>query len=172
MVAGARRSLAPATSKSQDQTRGRKGVVVGLLFVALVAVWGMVPGIPGPSARDFGDLLGSERGAAFFTGAWGWFALIVVSVVFNTVLGEELLFRGLLLPRMRAVFGRWDWVANGVLFTLYHLHVPWVMPATLVDGIFLEAYPTRRFQSAWMGIIVHSVQSVFVIAVVLTLVLK
>ena len=82
-----------------------------LLFVALVAVWGMVPGIPGPSARDFGDLLGSERGAAFFTGAWGWFALIVVSVVFNTVLGEELLFRGLLLPRMRAVFGRWDWVA-------------------------------------------------------------
>jgi hypothetical protein len=59
-----------------------------------------------------------------------------------------------------------------VLFTLYHLHEPWVMPATLVEGIFLEAYPTRRFQSAWMGIIVHSVQSVFVIAVVLALVLK
>jgi hypothetical protein len=54
-----------------------------------------------------------------------------------------------------------------VLFTLYHLHVPWVMPATLVEGIFLEAYPTRRFQSAWMGIIVHSVQSVFVIVVVM-----
>jgi uncharacterized protein len=79
---------------------------------------------------------------------------------------------GFLLPRMRAAFGRGDWVANGVLFTLYHLHRPWVMPATLVDGIFLEAYPTRRFQSAWMGIIVHSVQSVFVIAVVLVLVLK
>jgi hypothetical protein len=31
------------------------------------------------------------------------------------------------------------------------------MPATLVEGIFLEAYPARRFQSAWMGIIVHSV---------------
>jgi membrane protease YdiL (CAAX protease family) len=109
--------------------------------------------------------------AAFFNGAWGWFAFLVVSVVFNTVLGEELLFRGL-LPRMRAAFGRGDWVANGVLFTLYHLHQPWVMPATLVNGIFLEAYPTRRFQSAWMGIIVHSVQSVFVIAVVLVLVLK
>ena len=59
-----------------------------------------------------------------------------------------------------------------MLFTLYHLHVPWVMPKTLVEGIFLEAHPTRRFQSAWMGIIVHSVQSVFVIAVVLVLVLK
>jgi hypothetical protein len=41
----------------------------------------------------------------------------------------------------------------------------------VVEGIFLEAYPARRFQSAWMGIIVHSVQTVFVIAIVLTLVL-
>ena len=46
------------------------------------------------------------------------------------------------------------------------------MPSSLVEGIFLEAYPSRRFQSAWMGIIVHSIQSVFVIIVVLALVLK
>jgi hypothetical protein len=29
----------------------------------------------------------------------------------------------------------------------------------------------RRFQSAWMGIIVHSIQSVFILVFVLTLVL-
>jgi hypothetical protein len=40
-----------------------------------------------------------------------------------------------------------------------------------VDGIFLNAYPARRHQSAWMGIIVHSSQSIFLIAVVLALVL-
>jgi membrane protease YdiL (CAAX protease family) len=90
-----------------------------LLFVALMAVWAMVPAIPGPSARDFGDFIGADRGEDFFSGAWGWFALVVVFVVFNTVLGEELLFRGLLLPRMRAVFGKRDWVANGVLFTVF-----------------------------------------------------
>jgi hypothetical protein len=73
---------------------------------------------------------------------------------------------------MRAVLGRRDWVANRVLFTLYHPHEPWVMPAPLVEGVFLEPYPARRFQSAWMGIIVHSVQSIFMIAVVLALVLE
>jgi hypothetical protein len=41
-----------------------------------------------------------------------------------------------------------------------------------VDGIFLEAYPSRRFQSAWMGIIVHSTASVFALVVVFGLVLK
>jgi hypothetical protein len=39
-----------------------------------------------------------------------------------------------------------------------------------VDIIALS-YPSRRFQSAWMGIIVHSTQSVTVIIIVLTLVL-
>lgn len=159
----------------QDPKTGRAGGKVwwwAVLFVALGAVWALVPAIPGPSDRDFAHFLGSDRGENFFSGAWGWFALIVVFVVFNTVIGEELLFRGVLLPRMRAVFGKGDWVMNGVLFTAYHLHEPWVMPATLVEGIFLEAYPTRRFKSAWMGILVHSLQSVFVVVVVLVLVLK
>jgi uncharacterized protein len=156
----------------RDPKTGRVGGRVwwwALLFVVLVAIWSLVPSIPGPEPRDFADFLDSDRGEDFFRGAWGWFAVVVVLAVFNTVLGEELLFRGLLLPRMQGVFGRGDWVANGALFAVYHLHQPWVIPASLVEGIFLEAYPSRRFQSAWMGIIVHSVQSVFVIGFVLSL---
>jgi membrane protease YdiL (CAAX protease family) len=72
------------------------------------------------------------------------------------------LFRGLLLPRMRGVFGRGDFVANGVLFAFYHLHQPWSVPAALAD-VILTSYPTRRWQSVWMSIIVDSAQSVFVI---------
>ncbi len=60
--------------------------------------------------------------------------------MFNTVLGEELLFRGFLLPRMNGVLGRRDWLANGVLFAVYHLHEPWVIPAGLLDT-FIIAYP-------------------------------
>ena len=158
----------------RDPKTGRVGGRVwwwALLFIVLLAIWSLVPTIPGPEPRDFADYLDSDRGEDFFSGAWGWFAVVVVLAVFNTALGEELLFRGLLLPRMRDVFGRGDWVANGVLFTLYHLHAPWVILNTFVEGILLEAYPSRRFQSAWMGIIVHSIQSVFVILIVLGLVL-
>jgi membrane protease YdiL (CAAX protease family) len=140
-----------------------------LPFVLVFALEAFVS-IPGPSVRDFGDFLDSDRGEDFFRGAWGWFAVVVVLAVFNTVLGEELLFRGLLLPRMQGVFGKRDWVANGLLSAVYHLHQPWSIPASLLDIVAL-AYPSRRFQSAWMGIIVHSVQSVLIIAIVLALVL-
>jgi uncharacterized protein len=91
-------------------------------------------------------------------------------LTFNTVLGEELLFRGLLLPRMRAAFGRADWAANGFLMGAYHLHQPWSIPTSIVAGL-LMAYPTRRFRSAWMGIIVHSTQSLFLTIIIFTLVL-
>jgi uncharacterized protein len=157
----------------RDPKTGRVGGRVWwwvLIFILIFGIEQLLPAIPGPSVRDFGDFLGTDRAEDFFSGAWGWFAVIVVLAVFNTVLGEELLFRGLLLPRMRGAFGKWDWVANGALFACYHLHQPWDIPTSLVDIIAL-AYPSRRFQSAWMGIIVHSTQSIVVITIVLTLVL-
>ena len=157
----------------RDPGSGRVGGRVWLWvlpFLVLFAVEQALPGITGPFSRDFGEFLDSDRGEEFFRGAWGWYAVVLTLAVFNTILGEELLFRGLLLPRMRGVFGRGDFVANGVLFAAYHLHVPWVIPTTLVDIVAL-AYPSRRFESAWMGIIIHSAQSVVIVIVLLFLVL-
>ena len=158
-----------------DPKTGRVGGKVwwwALPFLLGFAVWGLVPTLPIPDDMDLVGFLGSDTGQDFFSGAWGWFAVIVTLAVFNTLLGEELLFRGVLLPRMRGVFGKRDWVANGAIFALYHLHMPWAILPTFVDGIFLDAYPSRRFQSAWMGIIVHSGQSVLLVGLFLAIVLS
>ena len=158
----------------RDPKTGRVGGKVwwwAVPFLLGFAAWAVVPQLPIPSDMDFVKFMGSDTGQDFFSGAWGWFAVIVALAVFNTLLGEELLFRGLLLPRMRGVFGKRDWVANGAIFALYHLHMPWAILPTFVDGIFLDAYPSRRFQSAWMGIIVHSGQSVVLVGLMLALVL-
>ena len=158
----------------RDPTSGRVGGKVwwwALPFVVAFTVWALVP-VPIPNGRDLIGFMGSDAGKDFFSGAWGWFAIISALAVFNTLLGEELLFRGLLLPRMRGAFGKRDWIANGGIFALYHLHMPWAIIPTFVDGIFLNAYPARRYQSAWMAIIVHSSQSVAVIGLTLALVLS
>ena len=146
---------------------------VWLILIPLIVLFGaaheLVPSIAAPENRDFATLVESDAGKAFLSGAWGWYALILVNFIFNTALGEELLFRGFLLPRMNGAFGRGDWVANGLLFTGYHLHVPWGMPATLLDMFFI-AYPTKRYRSAWIGIAVHSAQSVVLAILILALV--
>ena len=93
-------------------------------------------------------------------GAWWFFALFVVSGIFNTILGEEFLFPGVLLPKMERVFGRWELGSKRVLFGFYHPHQPWGIPGSIISGVFLYAFPSWHFRSTWMGVIVHSAQSV------------
>jgi membrane protease YdiL (CAAX protease family) len=157
-------------SPRNGRVGGRLWLVLIPLMVAFAAEEFISGGIPTPGNRDMGTFLDSHAGKAFLHGAWGWFALIVVLGLFNTVLGEELLFRGFLLPRMSGAFGRRDWVANGILFAGYHLHMPWAIPTALLDT-FILAYPSKRYRSAWIGIAVHSAQSVVITAIVLSLVL-
>ncbi|MFZ5807649.1 MAG: CPBP family intramembrane glutamic endopeptidase [Chloroflexota bacterium] len=124
-----------------------------------------------PPGYDFGALFESREILDRLTGAWWFFGLFVVSAVFNSILGEELLFRGVLLPKMEGAFGRWSWVANGVLFAFYHVHQPWGILANVVSGVFVLALPSWRFRSAWTAIIVHSAQSVFFAFLVLGVIL-
>ena len=157
-------------SPRSGRVGGRIWLILIPLIVGVGAIQALIPTFGAPLDRDLATLVDSDVGKAFLDGAWGWYGLLLVMFLFNTVLGEELLFRGFLLPRMNGAFGRGDWFANGVLFTVYHLHVPWVMPGTLVES-FLLAYPTKRYRSAWIGIAVHSAQSVFFAIAVLVIVL-
>ncbi len=157
----------------RSPTTGRRGGRLWWVLVPMTVIFAaeLVVPAPAPVARDLGAILGSPAGEAWLSGAWGWFAVVLVLVIFNTVLGEELLFRGYLLPRMEGRFGRWAWLVNGVAFAGYHLHTPWVIPGALLDSLALS-YPSQRYRSAWLGIIVHSTQSVFITAAVLVLVLR
>lgn len=129
------------------------------------------PSFAEPPGFSLAGYLESPGGRAQMEGAWGFLALFALSAVFNTVLGEELLFRGLLLPRMNGVFGRWDWAANGLLFGVYHLSQPWTILGSSILGAFFFALPTKRYRCAWFGIVAHSGQSVFFLILILGLVL-
>lgn len=139
------------------------GVYIGRFWTSIF------PFLAEPPGWAFGSFLDSPAGRSQMVGAWDVLGLFALSATFNTFLGEELLFRGLLLPRMNKVFGNWDWVANGILFGLYHIHQPWGMLS--LGGLLFFAFPTKRFRCAWFGIIAHSGQSIFFLILILGLVL-
>jgi membrane protease YdiL (CAAX protease family) len=168
----------PATG--QPRARLWLWVVPFLVAVALVElvlntplenVWVSVfPFLAEPQGYSLDAILGSQEILARLEGAWWFFALFVVQAAFNTILGEEFLFRGVLLPKMEGVFGRWSWVANSILFGLYHVHKPWGIPNSVLTGL-LYTFPAYRYRSTWMSIILHSAQSVFFAFLVLGVVL-
>src|SRR5215218_8367391 len=61
----------------RDPRSGRVGGRVWwwvLPFIVVFALEQAIPGIPGPSPRDFGEFLSRDSGKDFFQGAWGWYA--------------------------------------------------------------------------------------------------
>lgn len=168
----------PATG--QPRARLWLWVVPFLVAVAAVEIalsssldntWMLLfPFLAEPQGYNLGTLLESQEILQRLEGAWWFLALFVVLSVFNTILGEEFLFRGVLLTKMEGAFGRWSWVANGVLFGLYHVHQPWSIPNSVITGL-LYTFPAYRYRSTWMSILLHSGQSVFFAFLVLGVVL-
>jgi membrane protease YdiL (CAAX protease family) len=47
-----------------------------------------------------------------YKGAWSILGFYLITILFNYILGEEFIYRGILLPKMKGVFGKWDWLAK------------------------------------------------------------
>ena len=94
-----------------------------------------------------------------FVGAWYLLGFVFISSLFNYLLGEELFFRGILLPKMNGVFGRFDWVVNGMLFATYHVHKVEEIPVFIIGSLFFS-YLNKKYRSFYPGLIVHGVEFV------------
>lgn len=120
----------------------------------------LFPGLQMPAYSDISKLNDPQ-----FQGQWWIMGVTLVSFALNYFVGEELLFRGVLLPKMQGTFGKWDWVANAVLFGLYHLHKVWMIPSLIVSSLALT-WPSRRFRSNWFAVIVHGIEGLPILVLV------
>ena len=147
---------------ASQQTYGAalKNLLVGILpFLA-----------PPPGYDPFEALFGSPELMAQLAGNWSFFGLILILLVFN-IFGEEFFFRGVLLPKMGGAFGKWDWVVNGLLFGIFHLHEPWIILPAAIDGAILFALPAKYFRSTWLPIIAHTAANLILLPLILMVVL-
>lgn len=156
-------------------------LLIPLMLLVIVIELGLAPYMDGLWTRVFPFLAEPENRSleglfvpdmrSRWIGAWDFFALFVIGSIFNNFLSEEFLFRGVLLPRMKGVFGSRDWVANGIAFGLYHIHMPWGIPGNILFGCVM-AFIARRYRSNWFPIVLHSGQALYFGFLILGLVLS
>jgi membrane protease YdiL (CAAX protease family) len=113
-------------------------ILVGPVNRALAQVPGFTPPEWWPILSNPTILIESAADVFPDVALQGNYAFLIVffliGLVFN-VFGEELYYRGYLLPRMRGVFKKGDWIANGLLFTLKHVYQRWLYPGITVAGL-------------------------------------
>ena len=154
----------PKTEKPVTRLNFR--ILLSLIAAGIALILGLiVPSIgaailyivPFPSFTNL-----SEVGSPEFARAWGWFAATVIIWVANTFIAEELLFRGILLPRMKGSFGRLDGFVNACLYGLYYLSAPLLIPFRWITGL-VAAVLAGRYHSNRMAPLVRGFEGAAIV---------
>lgn len=115
--------------------------------------------------REFADFMAGMRRADFgfdLEGRWDVLVLMTVGMLVFNIFGEELWWRGIILPRQELAFGRWAWLVNGVLWDLFHFfyHTSLGSVVAYLPLTVPLAWVAQRTRSTWPGIIAHFVGNI------------
>lgn len=86
-------------------------------------------------------------------GNWKVLILYFIMLFFN-IAGEELLWRGYILPRQELSFGNKTWFVHGIMWALVHSFKWWDI-ISLLPVCLLISYVAQKRKSIWPGFIAH-----------------
>lgn len=119
------------------------GVLSGLVMQGLVMVIGEFD--HSPSFMSFEPLTRGRYWLLFV-----WFPYWILNI-----LGEEFLWRGVMLPRQEIAFGKYTWLIHGFGWGLFHIAFGWQLLITLIPIIFILSYVVQKTKNSWVGVIIH-----------------
>lgn len=139
--------------------------VVSVLLYGGVAQWsawlieqGFIPvpaGLPAIIDPQYAGgpegILRSSGGS--LAGRWDLVAVYFVVLFFN-IAGEELWWRGFILPRQELTHGRRAWVVHGLLWAAFHFFKWWGV-LSLVPSTLALAFVCQRRKNSTPGFIIH-----------------
>lgn len=84
-----------------------------------------------------------------------WLLLVWFPYWLLNILGEEFLWRGVMLPRQEVAFGKKTWIIHGFGWGILHIAFGWQLLITLIPLIFIQSYIVQKTQNSWTGVIMH-----------------
>jgi len=84
-----------------------------------------------------------------------WLLLIWAPYWILNILGEEFIWRGVMLPRQELAFGKYTWIIHGFGWGLFHVAFGWKLLITLIPLIFIQSFIVQKTKNSWTGVILH-----------------
>lgn len=72
------------------------------------------------------------------------------------ILGEELWWRGYLLPRQEVALGTRAWLVQGLLWGVFHASFGWGLIMVVAPTLFVIPWVVQRRGNTWIGVILHA----------------
>jgi membrane protease YdiL (CAAX protease family) len=84
-----------------------------------------------------------------------WLLLVWLPYWVLNIMGEEILWRGVMLPRQELAFGKYAWLIHGLGWGIFHVAFGWQLMITLIPLIFVQSYIVQRTKNSWVGVMMH-----------------
>ena len=124
----------------------------GLIDAGWMPLPDNLPLLLDPRATISGATLDQAAGGTL-RGRWDIVALYLVFLFFN-IAGEELWWRGYILPRQEVTHGRLAWLVHGLLWALFHAFKWWSV-ITIVPMCLAVAFSSQRLKTNWPATTAH-----------------
>jgi membrane protease YdiL (CAAX protease family) len=85
-----------------------------------------------------------------------WLLAIWLPYWILNIMGEEILWRGVMLPRQEAAFGRYAWLVNASGWALFHVAFGWQLLIILLPILVIQPYVVQKRKNSWVGVIIHA----------------
>jgi membrane protease YdiL (CAAX protease family) len=128
-------------------------LVIMLLTGGIMFTWRLLSSHFGIRAMDtsapflhFNPLRGTER----------LLLLVWLPFFFFNIVGEELLWRGYILPRQELAYGRFAWLINAGLWFVFHICFGFDLLILLAPILLILPYVVQRRKNTMIGIIIHA----------------
>ena len=117
-------------------------------------------GPAGAGAHIPGALMGTQLEGKY------WIIVVYFFGWLFNIFGEELWFRGYILPRQEHAFTSAAWIANGLMFGLNHIWQPWNM-LMILPGALVGVYIVQRRKNTWVLLVPHGLLNAALMVVIL-----
>jgi membrane protease YdiL (CAAX protease family) len=90
--------------------------------------------------------------------------ILLTNIPFNilvlgiNILAEELWWRGYILPRQELEHGKFAFLVNGILWSLFHMYKWWAVPMMLLRN-WMEPFVVQRTKNTTPAIIMHGISN-------------
>ena len=151
--------------------RDRKSILTGAAALALFfflcwTLWQTEPWLrrvplhsEPPALREFLAQFGEHAFMGIpLHGSWWVAAYYALVLLVGNIAGEELWWRGYLLPRQELVHGTMTWIVHGILWAAFHLFFQtnlWDM-VRMIPTCCALAFVVQHRKNTWSGIVGHT----------------
>lgn len=85
-----------------------------------------------------------------------WILLVWFAYWIFNIMGEEILWRGVVLPRQEVFFKKHAWLIHGLCWGVFHIAFGWQLLITLLPIIFIQSYIVQKRKNTWIGVLIHA----------------